>query len=113
MAVFAEINESNIVVRVIVVADEYDSDVAGSAWCADFFGGGTWVRTAEDGSIRANYAGPGHTYDSVNDVFIEPKPYPSWTLDTERYKWQSPVARPDDGSLLSWDEDTLGWVSDI
>jgi len=36
MAVFAEINESNIVVRVIVVADEYDSDVAGSAWCADF-----------------------------------------------------------------------------
>ena len=31
-------------------------------------------------ALRANYAGVGYTYDSVNDVFYAPQPYPSWTI---------------------------------
>jgi hypothetical protein len=29
-----------------------------------------------------NYAGIGYTYDAVNENFIAPQPYPSWTLDS-------------------------------
>ncbi len=109
MAYFAEINGDNIVLRVVVVPDEHD-DEAGSDWCEEFFGDGTWIRTATDGSIRANYAGPGYSYDEVNDVFVEPKPFPSWALDTGTYKWEPPTAHPNDGTPVHWDEDTLAWV---
>ena len=108
MAYFAEIDGSNIVTRVVVVDYKYDNE-EGSDWCEDFFGGGTWVRTSTDGSIRANYAGIGHTYDATNDVFIPPKPFPSWSLNTETYQWDPPVAHPDDGVNREWNEETQTW----
>ena len=43
--------------------------------------------------FRKRAAMVGGTYDSVNDVFIAPKPYPSWTLNSD-YIWQAPVAFP-------------------
>jgi hypothetical protein len=39
------------------------------------------------------YAGIGYTYDAVNDVFIAPQPYGSWTLD-ENFDWQPPTPMP-------------------
>ena len=42
----------------------------------------------------------------MNDVFIEPQPHPSWTLDSN-HDWQPPTPRPN-GNVL-WDEDTLSW----
>jgi len=108
MAYFAEIDSNKIVIRVIVADDKYDNE-EGSDWCKDFFGGGTWVRTAMDGSIRANYAGVGWSYDDVNDVFIAPKPFPSFVLDTDTFRWESPVEHPNDGVNRYWDEDSLTW----
>ena len=105
MSLFAEVNNDNIVVRVVVVEDGCDS-----AWCSDFFGSGTWIQTSEDGSIRANYAGVGYTYDSVNDVFFEPKPFPSWSFNTDTYSWVPPVPHPDNGTPVSWDESSKSWV---
>tara|TARA_R100001244_G_C5153318_1_gene130007 strand:+ start:212 stop:544 length:333 start_codon:yes stop_codon:yes gene_type:complete len=110
MAYFAEINGDNIVIRVVVVSDEYDNE-DGCDWCEEFFGSGTWVRTAMNGSIRANYAGPGYSYDAANDVFVAPKPFPSWTLDTDTYRWEPPVAHPNNGIISHWDEESLSWVS--
>ena len=107
MSFFAEVNDNNIVERVVVVEDGRDA-----AWCNKFFGNGTWVETSEDGSIRKNYAGAGHTYDSVNDVFYEPKPYPSWSLDAETYRWTPPVAHPSNGISVSWSEDKQAWLAD-
>ena len=78
MAYFAEIDDDKIVTRVVVVSDEHDNE-DGCDWCEQFFGPGTWVRTAMDGSIRKNYAGPGYSYDAANDVFVAPKLFPSWT----------------------------------
>jgi hypothetical protein len=108
MAYFAEVGSNNIVIRVVVVDDEYDNE-AGSSWCQNFFGGGTWVRTVQDGSIRANYAGRGYTFDPVNDVFIPPKPWPSWSLNAENYQWDPPVPHPRDGVDRDWNEETQTW----
>ena len=111
MAHYAEIDENNIVKRVIV-ADTQE-------WCEENLGG-TWVQTSYNthggvhvlGGIplRANYAGIGHIYDPENDVFYAPQPYPSWTLNTTSYKWEAPVAYPTDKKPYIWNEDNQAWV---
>ena len=47
-----------------------------------------------------------------NGVFIAPKPYPSWILDSNNL-WKPPVASPIDteDTYWQWDEETLGWIS--
>jgi len=47
--------------------------------------------------MRYNYAAAGYVWDSENDAFYAPQPYPSWSLD-ENYIWQSPVPYPEDAS---------------
>lgn len=108
MAHFAEIDQNNIVTRVVVVDDQYEAD--GVNWCADFFGGGTWVQTSYNATIRKNYAGVGYTYDATRDAFIAPQPYPSWVLDEATCRWGAPIPMPTDGQLYTWDEPTLNWV---
>ena len=61
-------------------------------------------------ALRANYAGIGYTYDSVNDVFYAPQPYPSWTISAPTWLWEAPVPYPSTGGLYTWDEATLSWV---
>jgi hypothetical protein len=112
MAYFAELDTNNIVIRVVVVDNEYDTE-DGSDWCEEFFGGGTWVRTARDSSIRANYAGVGFHYDTQLDAFIPPKPYDSWSLDEGTCRWEAPVPYPEDADPTlpyMWDEDNIQWV---
>ena len=46
-------------------------------------------------AFRGNYAGIGMTWDEDNQIFIDPKPFPSWTLDVATAQWVSPVgSRP-------------------
>ena len=61
-------------------------------------------------ALRANFAGIGYTYDSVNDVFYAPQPYPSWTIGPSDWIWQPPVPYPTDGGTYTWDEATQSWV---
>jgi hypothetical protein len=61
-------------------------------------------------ALRANYAGIGYTYDSVNDVFYAPQQFPSWTIGPPTWIWQPPVAYPNDGKIYTWDEATQSWV---
>jgi len=119
MAHFAEVDENNIVQRVIVISQEnIDSGNWGSP--------SSWVQTSyntrggkhydqdrvEDSGIalRFNYAGAGYTYDEVRDAFIPPRPYPSWTLVEATCQWESPVAYPSDDKMYTWDEGTTNWV---
>lgn len=69
--------------------------------------------TDQSKALRANYAGIGYTYDSINDVFYAPQPYPSWTISAPAWTWQAPVPYPTDGKSYSWDESTLSWVEVI
>lgn len=115
MAHFAKIDENNIVIQVIVVADSDcnggnfpESEDSGAAFCNNLLGG-TWKQTSYNNNFRKRYAGIGYTFDAENDMFIAPQPYPSWTLDAEG-DWQPPVAMPDDGKPYYWDEETQAWV---
>jgi len=71
MAHFAEIDENNVVLRVIVVADEHEAN--GAEWCSNLLGG-TWVQTSYNGNIRGVFAGIGYTYDAELDEFVPPFP---------------------------------------
>ena len=116
MAHFAEIDENNTVLQVLVVGNE--DEHRGQEFLADDLGlGGTWIQTSyntrgnvhTDGGIalHMNYAGGGYTWDGTG--FAEPPPYESWVLD-ENYIWQPPTPYPDDGPVYEWDEATTSWV---
>ena len=116
MAHFAKLNENNLVTQVITVdnSDTLDdlgveSEVVGTQFCTNLLGG-TWVQTSYNGNIRKNYAGVGHTYDSTRDAFIEPQPYPSWTLVEDTCLWEAPVAYPTDDKMYTWNEELTNWV---
>jgi len=117
MAHFAEINDNNIVTKVIVVhnneitVDGQELEFKGIDFCEGLFGHRNWVQTSYNGNIRYNFAGVGYTWDSENDAFYAPQPYASWSLN-EDYKWEAPVPYPEDASpekIYEWDEDNLTW----
>jgi hypothetical protein len=66
-----------------------------------------WIQTSYNHAFRKQFAGTGYTYDSVNDVFINPQPYSSWTLDSS-YDWQPPIEKPV-GRSSTWNEETQSW----
>jgi hypothetical protein len=84
MAYFAELDETNTVLRVISVSNEVcgeptlafpDTDAAGRAFIANTLKlAGTWKQTSYNHNFRGKYAGIGDTYDAVNDVFVSPTP---------------------------------------
>lgn len=110
MAHWAQVNESNIVVKVLV--GNNDEPDEGYQTIVDALGG-TWIKTSYNGNIRKNFAGVGMTYDPELDAFIHQQPYPSWTLDTETFQWVSPVPKPDDGKDYLWNEAEQNWVSPL
>lgn len=78
MAYFAEINESNVVQRVIAVndaecRDQYgnENEVIGALWCHNLLGG-TWLQTSFNARIRGKFAGIGDIYDPTTDTFNSP-----------------------------------------
>jgi len=107
MAHFAEIDDNNIVQRVIVVDNSLE--YRGADFLANDLGlGGNWIQTSYNHNIRKQFAGIGYTYDINADVFIAPQPFPSWLLD-ENFDWQAPTPRPE-GMGWRWDEDSLSWL---
>ena len=96
MSHWAEIDENNIVLRVLVGNNSEPDE--GEAFMNSL--GGTWVKTSYNGNIRKNYAGIGFHYDPTNDWFHAPQPFP---------QWQAPVAYPTDGLMYVWDEELADW----
>jgi hypothetical protein len=111
MAHYAFLDENNIVTEVITGIDETEliEGLDTETWYGNFRGQ-TCKRTSYNNNIRKQYAGIGYTYDAVNDVFITPQPYPSWSLD-ENFDWQPPTPRPE-GDLWYWNEDSLSWIEE-
>jgi len=68
MSHWAEIDENNIVIRVLV-GDNNEPD-EGEAFMQSL--GGQWIKTSYNGKIRGKYAGIGDTYDEASDTFISP-----------------------------------------
>ena len=111
MAHFAQI-VNNVVTNVVVVhnnellVDGVEVESKGAEFCTNLFGG-TWIQTSFNNRIRKQFAGLAYTYDSTADVFIAPRPFASWTLDSN-HDWQPPTPKPD--GKYSWDESQLEWV---
>ena len=109
MAHYAFLDENNIVTEVITGIDETEliEGLDTETWYGNFRGQ-VCKRTSYNNNIRKKYAGIGYTYDAINDVFIAPQPYPSWTLDND-FNWQPPTPMPTEGRWY-WDEDSLSWL---
>ena len=115
MAHFAELDNSNTVLRVLVIADTdcidengVEVESIGSDYCNSLFGG-NWIQTSYNNRIRKQFASIGDKYNSFDDVFIRPQPFASWSLD-ENYDWQAPVEYPLDGKNYIWNEGGKEWV---
>ena len=112
MAHFAQIDESNVVVRVIVAEQDFiDSGVVGnpSKWIQTSYNTQGGVHILGGTPLRKNYAGPGYTYDSQRDAFIPPKPFDSWTLNEETCLWIPPIPYPSDEKIYIWEEALQQW----
>lgn len=79
MAHFAELDENNVVLRVIVIADKDTADAdgveqesIGVTFCENLYGG-TWKQTSYNNNIRGQFAGVGSIYDADTDVFTNPE----------------------------------------
>jgi hypothetical protein len=115
MAHFAELDENNTVLQVIVVhnnelkgANGVEYENKGIQFCETLFGHANWKQTSYNHNIRKQFAGVGYTYDSDKDVFVAPQPFPSWSLD-DNSDWQAPTPMPEDDNLYSWNEETQDW----
>ena len=115
MAHFAEIDQNNVVLRVIVVdtrdtstPDGTEVESIGVAFCQRLFGG-NWVKTSYNHNIRKRYAGIGYIYNKDIDAFITPQPFPSWTLNNDTADWEAPTPYPTDGKTYFWNEGTTSW----
>ena len=109
MAHFAQINDANIVLQVLVTDNDYPNE--GYDWLVETFGG-RWVQTSYNARIRKNFAGIGYSYDEIRDAFIPPKPYESWVLDEEICRWIPPVPYPAEG-VYTWNEETQEWIENV
>ena len=113
MAHFVKLNANNIVIDGVVVnnnaLDADNEEASGIAFLNNLYGlEENWKQTSYNGNIRKQYAGIGFSYDPINDVFIAPQPYPSWSLD-QNFDWQPPTPQPEEGRWY-WDEDSLSWL---
>lgn len=110
MANFCELDENNIVLRVIRIAndamidaDGNESEQLGIEECVRLIGGGRWVQTSinthqgvhfnwdtnkPDGGkpLRGNFGNVGDTYYEDVDVFMPPKPQP-WLEPLPNGRW--------------------------
>lgn len=126
MAHFAELDNNNTVLRVIVINNQNaldengdPSETHGAMFCANLLGG-VWIQTSYNTyanahslggtPFRKNYAGIGYTYDLGLDAFIAPKPFASWVLNETSCIWEAPVPMPTDDKQYRWDEATTSWI---
>jgi len=115
MAHYAFITDG-IVTEVITGIDETEliEGLEPETWYGNFRGQ-VCKRTSYNSKIRGTYAGIGYTYNEVEDIFVTPQPYPSWTFNETTLSWDSPIPQPpenkDNPNLMwVWNEPSLSWV---
>lgn len=104
MRYFAKI-ENGVVLETIVAEQSFVDSIEG-----------TWVEYFRDakGEPEKKY-NPAKknstTYDYVNEAFIEPQTFPSWSLN-DKFKWEAPIKKPDDTEthFYYWNEEDKQWV---
>ena len=110
MAHYAFLDGNNVVTEVIVGKDETETidGLSPEVWYGNFRGQ-KCVRTSYNHNIRKQYAGVGYSYDPIRDEFVQPQPFPSWSLDANS-DWQPPTPMPQEDGRWMWSEETLEWI---
>jgi hypothetical protein len=113
MGYFAEIDENNVVKRIIVIdSSQYANELLG----------GTWVETFPSDKNK-NYAGVGYIYEPTLQNFYFNNKNPNYILDFNDLKWkrQPPTyyslfygKKPrtlitEDDKVYKWNDDTKDW----
>lgn len=127
MSQFAQIDENNIVQRVLVI-DQAEIDTGNWGDPASFFqtsyntrGGIYYIPNTDtpdpdqSKALRKNFAGINYMWlpdGPEGEGFAPPKPYPSWVLNSFSYLWEAPVPMPvpNNPPYYVWDEATVSWV---
>jgi hypothetical protein len=91
MRYFAKVVEGIVVNTIVTDGDSFED----------------YIEFSETEEFRYNPAVKGGLYNSQSDAFINPKPYTSWTLNQETFKWEAPVAKPQ--GPAAWDETNQVW----
>jgi hypothetical protein len=100
MAHFAELDETNKVIRILVTDNNDPAGDEGYSYLVSRLGG-TWVKTSYNATIRYNFAGIGYTYDPVDDAFIAPAQCEHDTLLlNDKKRWE--CATCDSEAVPSW-----------
>jgi len=126
MSHYAQLDENNIVIQVVVLNEEKEKDnrfflfrllkkspeYFGVNYLQKSFPNTKWKKTCKqtflnehsEGGIpfRGNYAAVGGIYDEKNDVFYLPQPEPSFILDTNTWSWKEPYPAP----TGRWEDET-------
>ena len=133
MAHFAKLGINSKVIAVHVVdnkdllnADGVEDEEVGRQFLENIHNWPLWKQTSYNTAfgvhkaggtpLRGNYAGIGMIYDEDNDMFLSKKPYPSWTLNVSKARWQSPIGdAPEiseeeaDTHHYVWNEENQSW----
>ena len=124
MAHFAEIDSNNIVLRVVVACSDDVANNGGdqSEQAAEHFktvvplnnDGVKWVQASYNNNFRGHFPNIGDIYDSDLNIFKNPQPFNSWTLDTNTGRYNPPVALPDTNfaRYYIWNEEIQNWELD-
>jgi hypothetical protein len=107
MAHYAFLDNNNVVTEVITGIDETETieELDTETWYGNFRGQ-KCVRTSYNSKIRGTYAGIGYIYNFDEDIFVTPKPYPSWIRSGSF--WNPPIPMPNEGFWF-WNEENLMW----
>lgn len=115
MAHFAQLNENNIVINVIVVNNEIlmidgiESEEKGIDFCKSLYGENTnWIQTSYNNNFRKRYASVGFAYLPNKNIFIPSCLYRGWIVSEDLEDWIPPIPKPDTGSWI-WNNETLNW----
>ena len=111
MAHFAQLNDSNIVLAINVIADAdcvdgaSESEAVGITFCKSLWGADTiWKQTSFNGTIRKQFAVVGGSYDPTRNEFVGLSPWASWVLNATN-DWTAPLLMPVvSGKFFAWDE---------
>ena len=110
MAHFAEVDDDNKVIRVLVVPDEYDEETEGQNYLSQGLGlGGRWIKASytsragirfdpetgedlPDPAFRKNFPSVGWFYNEELDGFVAPRPEEegNWVFSEETGLWFDP-----------------------
>lgn len=115
MFYFAKVESDNTISEVIVIAESDcgdlsfpESETIGQQFIASLGKDGDWLQTSLTGEFRRYFASMEGQYVPDVDIFTEPQPFPSWSLNSN-YEWEAPTPKPEEDGFWMWNETDQQW----